>query len=155
MLVARLAMPEMHGDDIRPFHVLLPTDADPAERRKMLREKADEIVTAWKSARGRASKLLKTAHKDPGEKKALSLVESMAGDLAKAAVQGGVAATVGGFGAGVVGAAAGFAVGFSANVIPKLVWAKREDDPLRYLSRIEKAGAVVLAVGRPLPPASP
>jgi hypothetical protein len=62
----------------------------------MLRQKADDIVTARKSARGSRSKVLRDALKDTVGDKARSLAESMAGDLAKAAVQGGVAATVGG-----------------------------------------------------------
>jgi hypothetical protein len=146
-----------NGDDLIEFRRAIasvastvPADADPVVRRKMLREKADEIVTAWKAARGKTSKLLKGALKDTGEAKAVSLAESMATDLAKAAVQGGIGATVGGFGAGIVGAAAGFAVGFFAGVVPKLFRSRQANDPLRYLSRIEKAGGVVLAVGTPM-----
>lgn len=146
-----------NGDDLIEFRkaiaamaATVPNDADPAVRHEMLRERADEIVTAWKGARGRTSKILLGALKDTGEAKATSLAESMASDLAKAAVTGTVGAAAGGFGAGIVGAAAGFAVGFFTSVVPKLLRPKDKSDPLRYLSRIEKAGGVVLAVGTPM-----
>jgi hypothetical protein len=130
----------------------VPLDVAPDVADRMLRERAEEIVEEWSRHRQSLPKKLRAALRETTADKSGKLLEEASEALALAAATGG-STTVAALFTGealtttVLKAGVGFAVGLLVAGGRKL-FTRSQEEPLQYLSRIEHAGGMVLAVPR-------
>jgi ElaB/YqjD/DUF883 family membrane-anchored ribosome-binding protein len=150
-----------HGDDLRRFREALsriasdvPLDAAPAVREGMLRDRADIVVAEWEKHRKSMPKKLREALRDTTAEQSRKGLEKAGDAITQAMASGGAvgAATLfsgNSLHTAALSAGVGFAIGLVLTSGRKL-FSKSPDDPFQYLSLVEKAGATLLTVPKPL-----
>jgi hypothetical protein len=134
------------GMDLRRFKeaaarmaITVPADAAEHIREARLRELAAEMLEQWEQYTRGLTPRLRSIIVQSGKERAKKLFEDVGGMLT-AAVAGGAAGASQGT---LQGLAVGFAIGVVAHGVGALL--TRSTDPLRYLSKVERAGAVLVA----------
>jgi hypothetical protein len=153
--VADVASLVADGMDLRRFKAAVasiardvPAAAAPAVRDARLRAAAEKVLEDWKQyTRGLSPRLKRTLRQvtaDSAKKSLDALGKSLTGIVAGTAAAGAatwsVQATV-----------AGFVVGIAVAGVGSLLSRPGVADPLRYLSKVEKAGATLATVGATRP----